>query len=181
MSLRWRQNDDAARQVFAIGSHRPEQQSVFTAQALPEDLQPAPGLIGWQTIGVPLHWPLQHWPPVVQVMPSLVQVAWQTPPLQLRPQHSAPVAHVEPVGLQAIGCVHFLVALSQVPEQHSALVAQVAACGKQACAQVLLLASQSPEQQPALSVQACPKFRQDIMIVEQVLVPGSQVPLQQSV
>lgn len=38
-----------------------------------------------------------------------------------------------------------------------------------------------PEQQAPLSVQAWPKFRQDIMTVEQVLVLGSQVPLQQSV
>ncbi len=65
-------------------------------------------------------------------MPSLVQLAWQVPPLQLRPQHSPPVVQVDPVGLQAIGCVHFLVAESQVPEQQSALVEQVAACGKQA-------------------------------------------------
>ena len=105
---------------------------MFTVQPLPEDLQPAPGLIGWQAIGVPLHRPLQHWPPVVQLIPSLVQVAWQMPPLQLRPQHSAPVVQVDPVGLQAIGCVHFLVALSQVPEQQSAFTEQVAACGKHA-------------------------------------------------
>ena len=154
---------------------------MFTVQALPDDLQPAPGLIGWQAIGVPLQIPLQHWPPVAQVAPSLVHEAWQMPPLQLRPQHSAPVVHIDPVGLQLIGCVHFLVAMSQVPEQQSAFAEHVAACGKQACAQVLLFASQMPEQQPPLSVQACPKFRQDIMTVAQVLLLGSQVPLQQSV
>jgi hypothetical protein len=52
--------------------------------------------------------------------------------MQLRPQHSAPVVQAEPVALQVMGCVHFLVAVSQVPEQQSAFIAQVAACGRQA-------------------------------------------------
>ena len=105
---------------------------MFTVQALPDDLQPEPGLMGWQTIGVPLQMPLQHWPAPVQAMPSLVQVAAQTVPMQLRPQHSAPVVQLDPVALQLIGCVHFLVAVSQVPEQQSALTEHVAACGRQA-------------------------------------------------
>lgn len=100
--------------------------------------------------------------------------------MQLKPQHSAPVVQAEPVALQVGGCVHFLVAVSQVPEQHSAFMLQVAACGRQAWPHLLVTASQMPEQQSPPAVQLCPKFRQDIMIVEQVLVVGSQVPEQQS-
>jgi hypothetical protein len=37
-----------------------------------------------------------------------------------------------------------------------------------------------PEQQSPPTAQVCPKFRQDIAMAEQVLVPGSQVPEQQS-
>lgn len=44
----------------------------------------------------------------------------------------------------------------------------------------MVTASQMPEQQSPPAVQDCPKFRQDIIVIEQVLVPGSQVPEQQS-
>jgi hypothetical protein len=76
--------------------HKPEQQSVSSAQALPEDLQPTV-VRGWQVL---LQMPLQHWLASVQAVASGVHEGAHIPPTQLKLQQSTDVVQTAPVALQ---------------------------------------------------------------------------------
>jgi hypothetical protein len=105
----------------------------------------------------------QHCALVLHGLPAVLQVVlsgWQTPPLQLPPQHAAESVQACPSATHAVALQRPAV---QWSEQHSVAVAQPPPVGAQTLmevAQVKLAGSQIPEQHWALPVQSCVVARQ---------------------
>jgi hypothetical protein len=115
-----------------------------------------------QVAGVPVQLPPQHAPFEVQVVPSERQAAPQVPATHARLQQSVPSVHDAPSPAHMAGCVQVLLLGSQTPEQQVELVAQAWPNAPQDMAQVDVLGSQMPEQQVSPIVQAWPTAPHDM-------------------